>query len=60
MTVKEASQLIAKADRERMMYYNQSSGARWGSPSSYDLCINTDAVTFEMAADSIARLAQNV
>lgn len=60
MTVKEASQLIAKADRERMMYYNQSTGARWGNPSSYDLCINTDAVSFEMAADSIARLAQNV
>jgi len=60
MTVKEASQLIAKADRERMMYYNQSTGARWGNPSSYDLCINTDAVSFETAADSIARLAQNV
>lgn len=45
---------------ERMMYYNQSTGARWGSPASYDLYINTDAVAFKMAADSIARLAQNV
>ena len=56
----EAMRTLCNEARERMMYYNQSTGARWGNPSSYDLCINTDAVSFEMAADSIARLAQNV
>jgi len=58
-SIKEAAQKIAKADRERMMYYNQFAGAHWGDPEGYDLCINTDGISFEMAADSIARLAQN-
>lgn len=59
-SIKEAAQKIAKADRERMMYYNQFAGAHWGDPAGYDLCVNTDGISFELAADSIARLAQNV
>jgi len=59
LSASAASQLIAKADRERMLYYNQMSDARWGNPASYDLSINIDAF-FETAAESIVRLAQNV
>ena len=57
MTEKEAKQRISKADRERSAYYKQIAQGRWGQPECYDLCINTDRVSIDDAADLIARAA---
>ena len=54
MTEKEAKQRISKADRERSAYYNQAAQGKWGQPECYDLCINTDRVSIDDAADLIA------
>lgn len=53
LTEKEARQKIAKADRERAMYYNQFAPSKWGHPESYDLCFNTDHISPEETADMI-------
>ena len=53
MTEKEARQRVAKADRERAAYYNQASSAKWGEPGNYDLCVNTDHLTMDAAAQFI-------
>ena len=60
LTEKEARQKIAKADRERAMYYNQFASSKWGQPSSYDLCFNTDRISPEETADMIIRAAKEV
>ena len=57
LTEKEAKQRISKADRERSAYYNQVGQGKWGQPECYDLCINTDRVSIDDAADLIARAA---
>jgi len=57
MTEKEAIQHISKADRERSAYYNQFGQGKWGQPECYDLCINTDRVSIDDAADLIASVA---
>jgi putative MATE family efflux protein len=54
MTEKEAKQRISKADRERSAYNNQAAQGKWGQPECYDLCINTDRVSIDDAADLIA------
>ena len=54
MTEKEAKQRISKADRERSAYYNQAAQGKWGQPECYDLCINTDRVSIDDAADLTA------
>ena len=42
-----------EADRERAAYYNQASSAKWGEPGNYDLCVNTDHLTMDAAAQFI-------
>ena len=54
---REARAIMAKADRERAAYYNQTSAKRWGAPGSYDLCINTDHISVEDAASWIVKAA---
>lgn len=58
ISIREAKQKMAKADRERAMYYNQRSDSRWGDLNSYDLCINTDQIPSETAAELIVSAAE--
>ena len=60
LTEKEARQKIAKADRERAMYYNQASSAKWGEPGSYDLCINTDRISTDEAVDMVVHAVRQM
>lgn len=62
LSEKDAKQKIAKADRERALYYNQNTDFRWGDPDSYDICVNTDHVSLEAVAEwigGIVRTADN-
>lgn len=37
----KAKELISKKDKQRSSYYNYYSSKKWGSSSTYDLCINS-------------------
>lgn len=43
-------EIIRRADRERLEYFNEFYSDGWLSPPSYDLCINTDRFTAEQGA----------
>lgn len=53
LTVQESLKKIAKVDKERAAYYNQHSDKTWGAAASYDLCIDTNKLGIEGAAELI-------
>ncbi|MDO4173269.1 MAG: cytidylate kinase-like family protein [Eubacteriales bacterium] len=57
MTEQESLQKVKRVDRERARYYNQHAAASWGVPENYDLCIDTDKLAMETAADIIVYAA---
>lgn len=54
---KEAKKKVLRADKERAAYYNQFSGNEWGYAATYDLCINTDVLGADHAAQIIEFVA---
>ena len=50
---KAAKQLIAKRDKYRSDYYKYHTGQDWERMQNYDLCLNTDHLTFEEGAQMI-------
>lgn len=55
---KEALKIIERTDSERLDYYRRFYETGWLTPGSYDLCINTDHLTPQQAADVIAKAAE--
>ncbi len=53
LTEQESLKKTAKVDKERAAYYNQHSDREWGSAFTYDLCIDTDKLGIEGAANMI-------
>ncbi|MFT3983244.1 MAG: cytidylate kinase-like family protein [Lachnospiraceae bacterium] len=53
---KEAEKYISKNNKYRKEYYQYHTGRIWESPSNYDLCINTDDLTYEQSADIIKEI----
>lgn len=53
ITVKEALTKINKMDRARASFHNYHAETRWGSSDSYEMCISTDRITDEQAAQQI-------
>ncbi|HKL94038.1 MAG TPA: cytidylate kinase-like family protein [Clostridia bacterium] len=49
---KSATQLITKTDRKRASYYKFYTGSAWGSPTDYDLMIDS-ALGYDKIADII-------
>jgi len=54
----KAKDYIEKKDKRRSSYYNYYSGKRWGSASSYDLCLNRSRLGFEGTVEAIANFVQ--
>ena len=53
---------MRRADRERADYCNSLSSVKWGEAASYDLCLDTQHLDLEGAAELIvaaARLKQS-
>jgi len=50
---KAALKTVERTDNERLEYYRRFYDAGWLTPCSYDLCINTDHLNPEQAADLI-------
>ncbi|MCI8514832.1 MAG: cytidylate kinase-like family protein [Lachnospiraceae bacterium] len=44
---------MCKTDKKRASYYNYYTNQKWGSAASYDLCINSSAVGYDGAVDTI-------
>lgn len=55
---KEALKIIEKTDHERLDYYRRFYDTGWLTPCSYDLCISTDHLKPEQAAELVVRAAE--
>lgn len=60
LSEQESLQKIKKADKERGAYYNQHPGQEWGAASTYDLCVDTDKLGVQGAAQLIVAAVQNL
>lgn len=55
---KEALKIVESTDRERMDYFHRFYNTGWLTPCTYDLCISTDQLNPEQAAELVARTAE--
>ena len=53
MNKKEAEKEIKRINKYRENHYNHYTGRTWGSPSNYDICINSDFINVEKTCDII-------
>ena len=52
-SVKEGQAKNARSDKARASYHNYHAETKWGASYSYELCINSEKLTSEAAADLI-------
>jgi len=50
-----ATALVKKTDKARAAYYQHYTSKKWGLPTSYDICINTDSIGFNGAIDLLVK-----
>ena len=55
---KEALKIIEKTDHDRLVSYRRFYDTGWLTPCSYDLCISTDHLKPEQAAELVVRAAE--
>lgn len=48
--------LVKKTDKSRSSYYQYYTSKKWGLPTSYDLCINTDTIDIDDAVDILVKI----
>lgn len=53
MSRKEIEQFILKTDRQRANYYKYHTGREWNDSRNYDLCINTNELSFDKGVEII-------
>ena len=53
LTLPRARDYIKKTDKQRRTYYDYYTSHEWGKISNYDLCINTEKIGIESAAQMI-------
>lgn len=53
LTAKHARDRINKVDKQRKTYYNYYAGTEWGAMKNYDLCIDTESIGIENAAEIV-------
>ena len=58
MEERDAQRAVRRSDANRAEYFKSFYGLREEQPTQYDLVINTDVFTAELAADLIVRVAQ--
>ena len=51
---KEAENFIETKEHERASFYNFYTGKKWGSATSYDLCVNTSILGLDKSTELIA------
>lgn len=60
LSEQESAQKIKKVDKERSAYYNQYAGGSWGDASNYDLCVDTEKLGVQGAADLIVEAVRKL
>lgn len=50
---KEAEQIILKTDKHRSEYYHHYTGNNWNDATNYDLCLNTNELSFEKCVEIV-------
>lgn len=50
---KEAEKIIEKTDKRRADYYRYYTGKEWNDATNYDLCLDTDKLTYEKCVQII-------
>lgn len=58
ISLKEASQKIVRMDRVRASYHNYYAETKWGASDSYELCINSEHLTVDDAAELIKKYVE--
>jgi len=53
MTRKEAEQLIIRTDKHRADYYHHYTGHTWNNATNYDLCLNTEELSFKKCVEIV-------
>ncbi|MBQ3920267.1 MAG: cytidylate kinase-like family protein [Oscillospiraceae bacterium] len=54
ISVKDAAAKIVRMDKARASYHNYHAETKWGAADSYELCINSEKLSEQQAADLIA------
>ena len=55
ISLKEASEKVARLNKYRSEYYQYYTGNVWKDMRNYDLCINTDNISYEHGAEMIIK-----
>ncbi len=53
ISMKEAQSKIVRMDKARASYHNYHAETKWGASDSYELCINSERLTSDAAAELI-------
>jgi len=56
--VDEVESRLKKYDKKRGDYYNANTNKKWGAKASYDLCLDSGALGYEMCAEIIAHAVE--
>lgn len=55
----KARDRVIKTDKQRRTYYNYYASKDWGVMSNYDLCLNTEKIGIDAAADLVVNFAKS-
>ncbi len=55
---KAAMKIIERTDHERIEYFNRAYNVGWLVPSAHDICLNTDHINPQQAAELIVEIAR--
>lgn len=51
-----ATALVKKTDKARASYYQHYTSKKWGSPTSYDICMNTNSLSIDGVVDLLIKM----
>ena len=57
LTQSKARDRVNKTDKQRRVYYDYYTSKNWGVMSNYDLCLNTEKIGIDNAADLVIKYA---
>ncbi len=60
LSEKEALAKVNRLDKARASYYNYHTESKWGSADSFNICLNSEPISKETAADLIIAYANGV
>lgn len=59
LSTAKAKDRIVKTDKQRRTYYDYYSDGTWGAMNNYDICLNTEVLGIEGAANMVIQYVKN-